>query len=163
MNKISIDEISKNKKLFDFKVDWKKPEPYKDEVKEKLEKLKFDSGYFVNWCYDSDEEMTLSKTRVWFETQRRLVGKGKNQKVKFFLITKQWWELFNDVLEMETDFKDIKSLEETLEYLKENIELAKEMIKKGIIFDGRRYWWKFEYVDKKLNLIEKITPGFENE
>lgn len=45
--------------------------PFKDETRDRLDKIAFDSGYFVDWCYDDDGEMTLTKKRTAVIGERR--------------------------------------------------------------------------------------------
>lgn len=157
--------MNETKSLLDFTADepGMNEIPFKDEARDRLDKIVFDSGYFVSWCYDEDEDMTLTKTRVIMRGERKDVGKGKNLKTKFYLAREFWLEKFNETLVDDICCKDLNELEEILETEKGNIAFAKRLFEKGIIFDGRRYCWKFEYNGKKLILTEKVMPELEGQ
>ena len=144
--------------LLDLELKWvdSKGIEVKDEEKEKLKSLCFESDYFVGMCYSDQEEMTLSRQKVWITTERKLVGKVKPI-MKFFIIKNIWIEKYGvDILSNEWDFKDIKSLEDCVNDEKEELNYSIEQLKENKIFDNHRYWWKFDYNNGVVQLIEKL-------
>jgi hypothetical protein len=145
------------KTLFDFNAEWKEPEKISDDELSKIKAISFDSEYFYNWCYVNDD-MFLSKTRINLSADKRLVGKGKNSKFKYFLLFSQYWKALDDVIFDEIECKTLDELINWYEHYKDNCEVAKELILKGIIFDGRRYWWKFNLgEDERVEFTRKAS------
>ena len=129
---------------------------FKDEMQKDLDRLRFESEVFVNTCYDENQDLTLSKQKITL-IPIRSTKQDKNGKAKLFLMRHSWVEKFEDfdVFVDEIPAKDLNELEQIIQAEKENIEWYQELMKKGLIFDGHRYCWTFEYKDKKLKFLEK--------
>ena len=126
-----------------------------DENKE-LEELVYETDY-VDMIHNDDEDYTLSNMKFDMRVERRIVGKGKDAKMKFALLFEMCcdkWENFS--WGDQKIFSDLKTLKENFDWNKDEIELKKEAFKKGIIFDGMRYWHKFDYENGKLIFKERV-------
>lgn len=134
----------------------------KDETQKELEKLVADIDY-TDLCCDEEGSYTLSKMTLSLRAIRKVVGKGKNQKTKLFLdrdIIVHKFELASWCDDIEC--KDLDSLKDLFESEKCEAEFRAEQIKKGIVFDGQRYWRKFDYKNGKVYFKRGFVVFDEN-
>jgi hypothetical protein len=125
------------------------------EEQDKLSRLTFDSGYFVDLVYDEDLHMTFSKARVRLKGIRTFDKKGSP---RFFVEVSKWFEKFGgEIINDAWQGKDISELEAMVDSHKLLVDETKEQLAKGIVFDGHRYWWKFKYENGMVELIEKVV------
>ena len=143
--------------LSDFKL---KPQAdgeatFLDDERERLDRLAWESREFTTWMYDDKERMTLTRTSVSLKGARRIVGTGKKSKKQFFLIREHWVAKAGESIEDEIPVQDLGELERMVEHEREYTKALQEGIAEGLLFDGRRYWWKFTYEDGEVTFTER--------
>ena len=145
--------------LYDLGLKFAGNNDFKDELKEQLDKLEWESESFVDFCYNDCEEMTLTNVI----TKLKGIRIFEKNKTKFYLQRTSILEKFGiDEVSDSIKCKDISELEQLLQSEKDLIEWKIKIFKEGLIWDGRRYCWKFKYENKKLYFTKKALPEFSN-
>lgn len=122
----------------------------------RLAKLKWLSESRKDFYYGELDYRKLCSLTVEFKGIRTPDKKNKG-KFKFYL--ERYWHYSNleEIIADEVLCKDIDELEKVFETEKDNFECLKNL-PDDVLFDGRRYCWKFEVRYDKVCFVEKWLP-----
>ena len=127
-------------------------ESFKDETGKRLEKLQWVSEYRQDFMYNENDMRKLTQVKLYLKGIRRLNKKGK---FNFFLERKWYHRDLNDVIADEIPCGKISDLEACFNDEKFLFEWHKDL-PKDVLFDGRRYCWKFKQnPDGSIEFLEK--------
>jgi len=144
--------------LFDIDLKFKKGnslEDFKDEAKDKLDKLEWHSPEKQTFFYSEPGNKKLSLLTLDLKGIRRI---NKKKKFEFVLLRHWHYSGLEECIDDEVKAKTIEDLEKCFE---NEISLFKSdlYLPEDVLFDGRRYCWKFEKrEDGTIEFIEKWLP-----
>lgn len=148
--------------LFDANLKFKEGnnlEEFKDETKKRLDKLEWHSPEKQTFFYDNEDNKKLTLLTVDLKGIRRL-----NKKGKFEFVLERYWH-YADLEECIADEVKHKKIEDLESCFSDEIALFESDLRlpKDVLFDGRRYCWKFKEIEKKVYFIEKWIPDIKEE
>jgi len=131
-------------------------ENFIDSAGKRLAKLKWHSESRKDFYYDEADYRKLCSLKVEFKGIRVPDKKTKGRS-KFSL--ERYWQYSNleEIIADEVQCKDIDELEKVFEAEKENFETLRNL-PDDVLFDGRRYCWKFKEYDGKVYFTDKWLP-----
>ena len=130
-------------------------EDFVDSAAERLKKLVWSSMPRQAFCYDEDDNRKLTLLSVELKGVRRLKKNGKFE----FALQRNWgYSGLEECIEDEVVCKDIEGLECMFENEKWDFE-QQALLPEDVLFDGRRYFWKFrKNDDNTIEFVEKWLP-----
>lgn len=128
---------------------------FKDETRERLDNLQWESPEKQTFAYNDDGDMFLTKMRLKLEGIRRL---GKKGKFEFLLERHFRYSHLEEVIEDEIPCKRIQDLEACFQG--EQILFESDLeLPENVLFDGHRYCWRFrKNEDGTISFTEKVIP-----
>lgn len=134
--------MEKQNSLFDIGLKFshgRTTEDFTDELGKRLNELRWDSTPRHGFIYDEYGSRKLSDITISLKCSRRTKKNGKTELVLERGFT---YSGIDDVFEDEIPCQKIEELESLFNGEKESFE-AERALPKDVLFDGRRYCWKF--------------------
>lgn len=132
-------------------------ENFIDSAGERLAKLEWHSESRKGLYYDELDYRKLCSLTVELKGIRKLDKKGK---FKFYLERYWHYSELEEIIADEVSCKNIDELEKVFESEKDNFECLRSL-PDDVLFDGRRYCWKFEVNDGIIYFTEKWLSSLD--
>ena len=124
--------------------------PFEDQLGARLERLAWQSEPFDSWKYDDNDEAVLIKATLHLRAVRTFPKKGAP---RLYLERRLQCSHLDEPLGDLIRAADMSELEQLFETEKDQVEFS---IANNAMFDGHRYWWKWQEENGKVIFTERL-------